>query len=57
MKKEELLRNVYNDISQLEASVCEYVEFFNNERPHQSVKYLTPNQMEQKYYSSIKEAV
>ncbi len=32
-------------------SVAEYVDFYNNKRPHQTLNYLTLNQFEEKYYN------
>ena len=34
--------------------VNEYVDFFNDYRPHQRLGYLTPNKVEEDYYSQNK---
>jgi len=39
---------IYNGMAQ---SIAEYVDFYNNKRPHQTLNYLTPNQFEEKYYN------
>jgi len=53
LKKEELHRRVYDTIEELENSVSEYIDFFNNERPHQRLGMRTPNQVETDYYNSL----
>ena len=50
LKDEEVYQNYYMRYEQLESSINEYIEFFNEKRPHQSFKYLTPNQVEEKYF-------
>ena len=35
-------------------AVDEYVEFYNDYRPHQRLGYLTPNKVEDEYYSQNK---
>ena len=35
-------------------AVEEYVEFYNDYRPHQRLGYLTPNKVEDEYYSQNK---
>lgn len=46
LKAEEVYQNYYKTYEDLELSIAEYVDFFNNIRPHQRLKYLTPNQFE-----------
>jgi transposase InsO family protein len=36
----------------MESSIDEFIFFFNKERPHQSFNYLTPVQVEAKYYKN-----
>jgi transposase InsO family protein/transposase-like protein len=51
MKKEELFRNIYDSADDLIVSVCEYVDFFNNNRPHQRLGFKTPNQAEEAFWA------
>jgi len=50
MKKEELYRANYHSARELEERVQHYVEFYNNERPHSTLGYKTPNKHEQLFY-------
>ena len=51
MKKEELKRGEYESKEELLRAINEYVVFYNDERPHQSLSYMTPNQMEAAFFS------
>ena len=50
MKREELSHHFYTSKEHLEAVVTEYIDFFNNYRPHKKLKNLTPNQYELNYF-------
>ena len=50
MKREELSYNLYTSKAQLEQVVSEYIDFFNNYRPHRKLKNMTPARYEQVYY-------
>lgn len=50
MKREELSHHFYTSKEHLEAVVTEYIDFFNNYRPHRKLKNLTPNQYELNYF-------
>lgn len=54
LKREELSRHQYNSVRELAQSVTEYVQFYNDYRPHASMNNLTPNEVEAQYYQSIK---
>lgn len=54
LKKEEVHRNVYNTIEELQQSLNEYILFFNAERPHQKLDFKTPDAFEEEYYKQIK---
>lgn len=49
-KAEEVYQQYYKTYEQMASSVKEYISFFNSNRPHQSFKYLTPDQVEENYY-------
>lgn len=50
IKAEEISRHQYKTEDELKGSVAEYIDFFNNRRPHQKFKYRTPSQVENDYY-------
>ena len=50
LKKEELHRRVYDTLDELEISVSDYIDFFNNERPHQRLSMRTPVQVEKDFH-------
>ena len=52
LKAEEIYHHFYQTADELYASVAEYIEFFNNKRPHQKFKYRTPNQVEEEYFKT-----
>lgn len=49
LKKEELYRTNYRSEAELKACVAAYMEFYNERRPHQALRYKTPVQMERAY--------
>lgn len=57
MKREEIHRNVYDTLEQLQESVDEYIHFYNNERPHQRLGMKTPNAFEREYFEQIKNSL
>jgi len=46
LKKEEIYRHIYNSFEHLLNCIDEYVIFFNEKRPHASLKYSTPDEFE-----------
>ena len=46
MKREELSHNYYNEEGELRRAVADYVDFFNNMRPHQKLGMRTPGEAE-----------
>lgn len=57
MKKEELYRTNYHSNDELKKRVEAYINFYNNERPHATLDYKTPNTRERLFYerSNLKE--
>ena len=49
MKREELSHNYYNTLTDLRRDVAEYIDFFNNMRPHQKLGMMTPSDAEAQY--------
>ena len=50
LKKEELYRIKYHSVREFEQSVKEYIERYNMERPHVTLRYETPNAYEQTFF-------
>jgi transposase InsO family protein len=53
IKKEEFKRHFYQTEAELLNAVREYVDFYNSYRPHQSLGFKTPDQIEAEYESQI----
>ena len=54
MKREELYRYKYRSEKEFRARVDEYVNFYNCKRPHKTLKYKTPEQVEQKFLDAAR---
>lgn len=54
IKKEVFRKCFYPTKRAVVKAVDEYVEFYNDYRPHQRLGYLTPNKVEEDYYSQNK---
>lgn len=51
LKKEETNRRIYHTFEELKLSIFEYIEgFYNSKRPHASLNYMTPNEIEANYW-------
>lgn len=50
-KKEEAYRREYTSEQNFYKSVEQYIQFYNEVRPHQTLKYQTPQAVEDKFYS------
>lgn len=50
MKKEELYRTNYHSADELKKRVETYISFYNNERPHATLDYKSPNTHEHLFY-------
>ncbi len=53
MKTERLCRTDYRSERELRESIREYINYYNNDRPHSVLRYQTPEYFESKYYRSI----
>ena len=49
LKREELYRKKYRSEKEFYKAVDEYIEFYNEQRPHAKLQYKTPNQKECEY--------
>jgi transposase InsO family protein len=56
MKREELYRTKYRSESEFRKAIDNYMEFYNAKRPHQKLKYKTPEQAESDFYLKQKVA-
>ena len=52
-KKEEAYRREYTSEQSFFKSVEQYIRFYNEVSPHQTLKYQTPQTFEEKYYASF----
>lgn len=52
-KKEEAYRKEYTSEQSLRKSVEQYIQFYNEARPHQTLKYKTPQAVEEKYLAQF----
>jgi len=57
MKWEELYRYKYRSEKELRARVETYIDFYNCKRPHKSLRYKTPEQVERKYADAARACV
>ena len=55
MKREELYRYKYRSEKEFRARVDEYIHFYNCKRPHKTLKYKTPEQVEQKFLDAARD--
>ena len=49
LKKEEIYCNEYANVEEMSIAINEYIEYYNSYRPHQSLNYKTPEEMEMFY--------
>jgi len=49
MKREELYRRKFKSGQEFRDSVDNYILFYNNERPHSTLAYKTPDRFEAQY--------
>ena len=55
-KKEELYRRRYTSEADLQRGIAQFITFYNTERPHSTLQYKTPEQVEREYWIRGKEA-
>ena len=53
IKKEELYRWRYRSERELKERIKDYVDFYNNIRPHEKLRYRTPVQVEEEYFNTL----
>ena len=49
LKKEELYRRDYQSIKEFKDSVMNYITFYNEVRPQEFLRYISPNEKERRY--------
>ena len=52
-KKEEAYRREYTSEQSYRKSVAQYVQFYNELRPHRTLKYKTPQAFEEAYWARL----
>ena len=52
-KKEEAYRREYTSEQSFRKNVEQYIQFYNEVRPHQALKYKTPQAVEEKYWTQF----
>lgn len=57
MKQEELSHNYYHSQEELEATVADYIKFFNTMRPHRKLAGQSPENFEKRFYAGHLSAV
>ena len=55
LKREELYRRKIKSEYELKQIICDYIEFYNNRRPHATINYKTQNQYECEYFGNNEE--
>ncbi|MSP33611.1 MAG: transposase [Rickettsiales bacterium] len=45
LKQEQIYINPSDNIAELKQQIDSFIEFYNYQRPHQALKYLTPSQV------------
>lgn len=53
LKKEALYHHLYSATDELQAVMDEYIQFYNNERPHRHINMKTPVQYESEFYETL----
>lgn len=53
LQKEEAYRREYTSEQSYRKSVAQYVQFYNELRPHRTLKYKTPQAFEEAYWASL----
>ena len=54
LKQEEIYRTSYRSVQDCKKHIAEYMEFYNEKRPHRANNYKTPNQTEELFYQRKK---
>lgn len=54
LKAEELYRRIYTSEKDFLASLSKFVQYYNEKRPHQTLKYRTPADFEEQYFANLK---
>jgi len=56
LEREVIGRFEFESFEEAESTISRYVDFYNNERLHNTIGYITPREMNEKYMEKIQEA-
>lgn len=56
LKREELYRRKIKSEYKLKQIICDYIDFYNNRRPHATVNYKTSNQYECEHFGNTEKS-
>ena len=51
-KQEEIYRTFYRSLEDCKTHIADYMQFYNENRPHRANNYKAPNQAEEAYYKN-----
>ena len=54
LKAEELYIGRYKSEKDLKEGIANYIDFYNNKRPHSVIRYSTPQKYEDRFYNKNK---
>ncbi len=54
MKYEALYRQTYSSLEEIDKEVSKYIDYYNNKRPHRSLNFKSPTEVEAEYYASLR---
>jgi len=55
LKREELYRTQYHSVEEMKKRIQQYIDHYNNDRPHATLKYKTPNAYESLFFAGDQE--
>ena len=53
MKQDDLNSRNFEYLDDLKKAVADYIEYYNNDRPHNTLNNKTPNEYEEEYYNNL----
>ena len=53
MKQDDLNSRNFEYLDDLKKAVADYIKYYNNDRPHNTLNNKTPNEYEEEYYNNL----